>query len=76
MCQYGVSVPRFFFKYLILSWYEHFQNTTQMDGAIGGIDHDVQLAQLQVVNLNDFFEMILDHYNNKVLDVKFQFLER
>jgi len=65
MCQCGVSVPRFFLKDLVLSWYEHFQNTAQMDGAIVGIDHGVQLAQLQVVNLNDFFEIILDHYNNK-----------
>lgn len=31
-----------------------------MDGAIGGIDQGVQLAQLQVVNLNEFFELTLE----------------
>jgi hypothetical protein len=32
----------------------------KLDGAIGDIDQGVQLAQLQVVNLNDFFEIILE----------------
>ncbi len=46
------------------SWYEHFQNilggTTKMNSAIGDIDQAVHLIQLQVVSLDDFFEIILE----------------